>query len=121
MAVTVNQRAASLEAPPFSYKITSTARGERIVIKPDRTRAGGLGVASFIWHIGPSSSASFAIDVMIGGDWVTDDRVPVGMIGSKVHHHDTPFEALRFTHVTKGSGDMVLRVCSEWMLQIGEG
>ena len=119
MTTTVNRHDRADDTSPFAYKTTMDAAGDATVIRPNLTRAGGLGVANFVWHVERSGNAAFTLEVMIGGDWETDDRVSAGDIHSKVHHHDTPFEGLRITHSTRGSDDAVVRITSEWALEVG--
>ena len=119
MSTTVDRRASAEEAPPFSYRASMDAAGDAVVIRPDPTRSGGLGVASFVWMVERNGSAAFSLEIMIGGDWETDDRIAAADIPDKVHHHDTPFEALRITQTTLGSDDAVVRITSEWTLMVG--
>ena len=119
MATDVNRRAAPGEPPPFSYRAVMDAAGDAVVIRPDPSREGGLGVSNFVWMVEKNGNATFTLQVLIGGDWETDDRVPAGDIPDKVHHHNTPFEALRITQSTLGSDDGVVRITSEWRLQVG--
>ena len=119
MTTSIDRRADAQEAPPFSYKATMTAAGDAVVVRPDPSRAGGLGVSNFVWMVEKNGTAAFTLEIMIGGDWETDDRIAAADIPDKVHHHDTPFEGLRITHATRGSDDAVVRITSEWVLQVG--
>lgn len=119
MATTVDRRASKDEAPPFSYQATMTAAGDSVVIEPHRSRTGGLGVASFIWRVQRDGSATFTLEQRMAGEWETDDRISAADIPDKVHYHDTPFEAMRITLSARGSDDAVLRIVSEWLLQVG--
>ena len=119
MTVHVNRRDTREAVPPFSYKVTLDADGDRLVVEPDRGKVGGLGVSDFHWHVERTGNAAFTLEVRMGGEWVTDDRVAVGDIAGKVHRHEGPFEAMRITQSRRGSDDSVVRITSEWFLIVG--
>ena len=119
MTTTVDRRASKDESPPYEYQATMTAAGDSVVIEPDRSRSGGLGVSNFVWWVEKNGSPTFTLEIRIAGEWETDDRIAPADIAGKVHHHDTPLGALRITQSAKGSDDAVVRIASEWLLQVG--
>lgn len=124
MAVAVDTQAGALEAPPFAYKATLDLQGDRVEVRPDRSRAGGLGAVNLSWYAAVASGGAIEVEALMGTDEAADwHALPAAdATANEAHHFAQPFLGLRWAYKTKPSGkDLVVKVVSEWLVVMKEG